>query len=606
MRFLPLLITTALAIPAALLPAGALASESYVAGSSSDPYLHESQYLADDGRNFSALIELLGTSAGNVASQPEEYQWQLAETYLSFGMAAKAAPIFARLATKTSDHQRLAKARLRLAEFYYDRGYLDQAATTLALAKTKLPQSMFPKWQDLTSRVQLAQGNYAGAVETLSHPESSARDQSAYTRFNLGIALINTGHVAQGRDIIDRVGRMRVETLDDLALRDKANLTLGWNFLHDQLGGSAKGVLERVRSKGPFSNRALLGVGWAELMQRGERQRHVDIDSDKDNPFSNISTLGVLLRPGFLDRDVLMRSGLNDFKLSGISSDKQKSFKRALSAWVELIHRDPMDPAVEEGWLAIPYSLDRLGAHTEAVQYYELAIKKLEISRQNANQAMASIRQGRMVDTIVRRDSDAESGWQWSLHDLPDAPETYYLQNLIADHPFQEALKNYRDVRLMSRNLDSWKQRLDALEKTYLNENREPVDPEILFRRATAGWTRPWPTPSIQLHPENSLAAPGSYDTEPHLVTAPVDLTLAPAPADFDGELQRIHALQARATALQPILADLDKQQSKLLQDMAVKELDGQKTAIEKYLLEARFSLARLYDRQMKGQLHDK
>ena len=265
-----------------------------------------------------------------------------------------------------------------------------------------------------------------------------------------------------------------------------------------------------------------------------------------------------------------------------------------------------MDPAVEEGWLAIPYSLDRLGAHTEALQYYEQAVKNLEDSRQRAKQAMVSIRQNRMVETIVRRDIDAESGWQWNLHDLPDAPETYYLQSLIAEHPFQEALKNYRDVLLMKRNLESWKQRLDVLEKAYASQDRESVDPDILFKRANTGWTPPWPTPTIKLRAENSLAAPGSYDAPLKLERGPIDLALSNTPQHFDGELERIHALRARADSLLPILNDLGDQQAKLMQDMAIKELEGQKKAIEKYLVEARFALARLYDRQMKGQLNDK
>ncbi|HWU69380.1 MAG TPA: hypothetical protein VN046_10905 [Stenotrophobium sp.] len=602
MKSLPLLLV------ALILPVTAMAADRYATGSYDAPYLGESQYLADDGRDFSALVELLGLGMGtDISAMPEAYRWQLAETYLSFGMAEKAEPIYKSLAASTDDYLRLSREYLRLAEFYYDRGRLDQAAATLRDVKKSLPARLQLKWQDLESRVQLARGDYAGAAATLNHPETE-RDQTPYARYNLGVALINSGHVPQGRDVIDRIGRMRVATLDDLAIRDKANLTLGWNFLHDQLGGSAKAVLSRVRSKGPFSNRALLGVGWAELMQRGERQRHVDVDDEfNQGPFSQLSTLGVLLRPGFLDRNDLSRAGQPTFKLSGISSDKQKSMKRALAAWVELIHRDPMDPAVQEGWLAIPYALDNLGAHTEALQYYEQAIKNLETNRQRAEAAMVSIRQNRMVETIVRRDSDAESGWEWNLHDLPDAPETYYLQNLIAEHPFQEALKNYRDLRLMTRNIESWKQRLDALQKTFINQDRPEVDPQTLFQRATAGWTPPWPVPAVRLRAETALVPPGSYSAS--LVQGPpaaIDLKLAPAPRNFNGEMERIQALQARADALLPILSDLTSQQSKILQDMSIKELEGQKKTIEKYLVEARFALARLYDRQMKGQLNDK
>jgi hypothetical protein len=47
-------------------------------------------------------------------------------------------------------------------------------------------------------------------------------------------------------------------------------------------------------------------------------------------------------------------------------------------------------------------------------------------------------------------------GWYWQLQNLPDAPETRYLYHLLATHEFQEGLKNYRDLRLMQRNLAAW------------------------------------------------------------------------------------------------------------------------------------------------------
>jgi hypothetical protein len=48
------------------------------------------------------------------------------------------------------------------------------------------------------------------------------------------------------------------------------------------------------------------------------------------------------------------------------------------------------------------------------------------------------------------------------LHQLPDAPETRYLFHLLATHDFQEGLKNYRDLKLMQRNLASWSLAADA------------------------------------------------------------------------------------------------------------------------------------------------
>jgi tetratricopeptide (TPR) repeat protein len=590
---------------AALASAGAWAADTYIPGSGTDPNLRAAQYQSDEGRYFSALTELLSIDHGN-SKVSTDSRWLLAEDYLSFGMRDKAEPIYRELAVATTDHLLLGRSRLRLAEFSYERGYFDEARSTLLKMQEKLPKQLVEQWQDQMSRVLMAQGRYNEAVSVLTNLDNAGK-QSQYTRYNLGVALIKDGRVPQGRDLLDRVGRMRVLTLEDLALRDKANLTLGWHFLHNQLGGSALPIFGRIRSQGPYANRALLGLGWAELSPRGSKQEHTDLVDEAEQPFfSTFSTLGVLLRPGFLDRDIFKRAGMRNFRLDKLGKGEEAALKRALVAWVELINRDPMDPAVQEGWLAIPYSLDKLGAHTQALQYYEKAVASLEENRRRSDLAMTSIRQGRMVETIVRRDIDVESGWEWKLKDLPDAPETYYLQNLLAEHRFQEALKNYRDVRLMAHDLDSWQQRLQAMEAAYQTQTRPEVAPEILFKRATEDWTPPWTNPAVTLRAETAVAAPGTFDA-PFKAPAAAAIQLAPGmPKRYDGDWEKIQSLKTRLAALREILASAGDEQSKLLQTIAVNELSGQKKQIEKYLVEARFALARLYDRQMKGELNDK
>ena len=42
----------------------------------------------------------------------------------------------------------------------------------------------------------------------------------------------------------------------------------------------------------------------------------------------------------------------------------------------------------------------------------------------------------------IRQDKD----WVIRLRTLPDAPETYYLMELMASHDFQTALQNYLDL----------------------------------------------------------------------------------------------------------------------------------------------------------------
>lgn len=572
----------------------------YALGGREDPRLKSALFLGHDQRQLSALTELLRMRPdGDWERMPPDYQWLLAQANVDFAMRSSAMPIYRSLAITTTDHLLLARSRLRLAELQYERGYNDEARGTLNAMREKLPKEVITEWQDLMARVLLHDGRFGEAQEVINEFKNGD-NQSPYTRFNLAVALINDGQVQKGRDVLDRLGRMRVVDIETLALRDRANLTLGWNFLKSQLGGTAKPVFSRVRTEGPFSNRALLGLGWAELAPRGERQTR-ELPDDQ-TPFTTFSSLGGLLRPGFLERDVFKRANLR-FKLGEISKDEEEALGRALVPWVELIGRNPLDPAVQEAWLAIPYSLDRLGAHTQALQYYQRAVTELEKNRTRLDLAAASIKDNRMVETIVRRDIDSESGWEWKLKDLPDTPETYYLQSLLAEHRFQEALKNYRDIRLLARNIDSAASRLGELELMWAARPQQmgDVDTAELFKQAKEDWREPWEGMTVQLRMEEALNPPGSYDSRfsaPGLV--PMPLTLARTPARFNGPYERIQRLRAVKDKLREQLAIAGGEQAKLLQAMAMAELQSQKQVVDKYMVEARFALARLYDAELK------
>lgn len=589
-----------------LAPMVAPAAELYVPGTAADPRVRTAHYLTRDDRHFSALVELrLLDPAHEPGRMPSEYQWRLADSYLAFGMRDRAESVYRTLGATAADPALLAKARLRLAEFEYQRGYYAESRATLYRMREKLPKDQFVAWQDQLSRVLLAEGRYSEAAEALAGPDN-ARDQTPYMRYNLAVALINDGRAPQGQTVLDRLGREPPSTEEELALRDRANLSLGWHFLQSQQGGTSKPVFSRVRVEGPYSNRALLGLGWAELAPQGSRVTKVEVGDEVPDagPFTTFSTLGVLLRPGFLQDDVFKRAGLRSFRLRKAKPQEEEALRKALVPWVELISRDPMDPAVLEAWLAIPFSLDRLGAHTQALQYYERAVGVLDNSRKRMDEAIVSIRQGRMIETILRREIDSESGWNWKLLDLPDAPETYFLQSLLAEHRFQEAIKNYRDLRLMERNLISWRQRLDTIERSF-SEAGAPAAREQVSRRATT-WKAPWTGLKIKLRADNDLSAPDRFKASllPLALPAPA-LQLAAAPERFRGAYERSQGLRSRLDSLSQQVTAAANEQSRLLQTMSLQELEAQKKEIERYMVEARFALARLYDRQRRGLLDD-
>ena len=603
-----LLVPTALS---AILLSFAAGADTYVPGSADDPHVRWAVFQGADERFYSAITELqkLQRAAGAEFEASPEYWSAIAEYNLSFGLRDRAEALYRNVAAAAADPVVGGQARIRLAEFSYERGYFDEARASLLRAREKLPKELDSDWKDLYSRVLMAQGRYNEAVTVLEDVDDDD-DEAQFLRYNLGVALINDGRLAEGRSALDRVGRNNGKSDLMKALRDRANTTLGWHFLQNQLGGSAKPVLVRVQSEGIYANRALLGVGWSEIAPQGKRQTRGELSEDQkmrglNDPFNSFSSLGVLLRRGYLD-DPYDRAGIRNFRRGTMAKNEEAALNRALQVWSILMDRDPQDPAVQESWLAVPFALDRLGAHQQATQYYEQAAERLETARKRTNAAINSIHSGRMVETIMQRDADQESGWVWELRDLPDAPETYYLQSLIAEHRYAESLKNYRDLRLLARSLEAWKARIAKIDSSFNDATRTMIEPRTLFQRAKRSWKPEHEKIDLPLDEATSLAAPGSYTAPaPGGPTVLPPLKLSPLPTKFDGPFERLQSVRSRTAAMTPIITRSQRDAASRLQKMSLDELNLQKATIDKYLVETRFALARMYDGALPDEDQD-
>lgn len=564
-------------------------------GGLNDPRYRAALFLKNDSRYLSALTELLDIEQGasDPAALPAEFQWLMADCYLAFGMEQQARRVYQRV--KSPEPVMQARARLRLAEFEYQRGYFSDAMRTLQQVRERLPEPLLDDWRALVVNTLLAQNRYNEAAEVLT-ASGKLDDLPPRLRYNLAVAMIKDGRETEGRRQLNLVGTIDVTDQDTLALRDKANLTLGYQYLQAQQGPNAKSVFGRIRTQGPFSNRALLGLGWAELAPVAKIQLPQEAEGKNTD-----DSLGTLLRPGYVDPKARSRLNVQTRKDSALSLAEQEAMLAALIPWAELIRRDGMDPAVQEGRLALPWTLDRLAAYEQSLKYYLDAIATLETARKRMDEAMKSIKGRRMVETLVMRDADSEKGWTWRVRDLPDAPETYFLQSLLAEHRFQESLKNYRDARLLTRNLDAWRERLDALERAGPVIERAAVQRQL--ERTRQNWQPSWAGTVMWLRYATELGSPGAYDAPLGAAPAgPLELQTLDPPAAFEGTLEQLRPLRERIAALRPRIAGNSNAQSKLLETTSTKELEGQKKQIERYLTEARFAVARIYDRQSKGR----
>lgn len=289
--------------------------------------------------------------------------------------------------------------------------------------------------QPLAAQLQLGGATLPSAV-----PEAlAAAEPDASRRYNAAVSLYEQ-NPAQGLAALDAIGKEEPRSSTALAVRDLANLTLGYGLLRAYRGGEAQTVFDRIRSPGPYANAAMLGLGWAYLVPSARDAGTLPADG------------GSVLRPGSDDAVAATRRQMPFRYLQAVASgERADDIRRALIPWTELIGRDPLDPAVQEGMLALPYALDHFGAHEQAQSRYRQAVDKLEAARGTLAAASQQLDGSELFSALDRRDADAGNGWSRLLVEQRDDSEAVPLRTLSADPAFAAALDDYRQLRALDR-----------------------------------------------------------------------------------------------------------------------------------------------------------
>ncbi len=562
---------------------------------------------------FTAITRLLAAQEQELlAEHTDEAELLLGGLYLSYGQHDEASRIFQNLLDPAVTPDVRDRVWFFLAKIWYQRGYYNQAEEALAHIGTDLPEEFEPEQRMLEAQVLMAQDRFAEAEQKLTEWKADD-DWGAYVRYNLGVALVRQDRAEESARYLDKVGRLNSSDEELLALRDKANLALGYSYIQDGKPELARPVLERVRLEGPYSSKALLGVGWADTATH--------------------------------------------------------QYDHALVPWLELNGRNLFDSAVQESLLASPYAYAQLGAFAEATSGYRRAIDTFAAEISRLDESITSIRNGQMVDQILSLQTDNAVGWFFRLDRITEAPETRYLYELMADHQFQEALKNYRDLRYLERNLGHWERSLEAfdimLETAVLNYHarlprieaiyaqldiasaediRDGIAEELLeversgnglklaSEQELALWREVAALEQLlesydgsdplteerdklglikgalywDIHkdfPQRLWGARKNFRTlHEELIDAQerrerVEELRVAAPDKLEGFAQRIAALSPRIDALHAEVSSIANDQDRYIEYLAVRRLEQQKSRLNAYLVQARFALATIYDR---------
>ena len=299
------------------------------------------------------------------------------------------------------------EAAFRLARIHFQKGQLDDALHALARIKGTVPAEIKDDVEFLRANVYMATGRPSEAVKVLEQLRSD-ESLAGFVAYNLGIALLQDGRPQEAIEQLDKAGQLPASDPAGLAIRDKSNLVLGTILFESGNFERARQSLDRVRLEGPFSNQALLRAGWAEA--------------------------------------------------------SAKQYDRALVPWNILVEREPTDAAVQEAMLAVPHAYASLNLHGRAAIMYGRALDLFSKQIERVDASIGSIREGRFLKALIREESRQDETWVIRLRSLPDAPETYYLMELMASHDFQTALHNYLDLEDLQSRLMTWQTSLDAFD----------------------------------------------------------------------------------------------------------------------------------------------
>jgi tetratricopeptide (TPR) repeat protein len=362
-------------------------------------YFYQEEY-------FPAIVRLLAAQKQTkLEHHVDESEILLGGLYLSYGHHRHAAAIFERLLADNVEPEIRDRTWFFLAKIWQQRGYIAEAQQALGRIAGELPEALEAERHMLQAQLHIENSQHEDAIAVLEDwPKRSA--WSNYAKFNLGVAMVRSGKVNEAAALLDDLGDLDPGNEEMSSLRDKANLALGYAYLQDGQPEAAKLPLHRVRLEGPFSNKALLGVGWADA--------------------------------------------------------ESQEYQRALVPWMELKGRDILDPAVQESMLAIPYAMAQLDALGQAADHYINAIEAFREEGDRLDTAIVKIQSGELMNTFLADNEDSTTGWYWQLQELPEGPESKYLYHLLATHKFQEGLKNFRDLHYLYRNLDTWQGSADV------------------------------------------------------------------------------------------------------------------------------------------------
>jgi hypothetical protein len=548
--------------------------------------------------------------------QRDESNLLLADLYYGYGLYEKSRDMFARLLNAEVSDSVQNRIWFNLAKLRYEQGYHDQARQLLARISDTLPPYIEAERKYLLTNLLLENHSYDEAAD-LSNRINPQSIWKIYARYNLAVALIEDKSYDQGRILLEKIGQMTpTDNSEVLSLRDRANLSLGLKQLRLDYNQPALESLSRIRLEGPLSHEALLSSGWAwqRLKQPDKalvpwslllRRNAVDAATQE-------AILAIPSSYAELGQDAL---ALRHFEIAARQFNLQLE---VLDDAIESIRNDGLIAALRENAILFDRSsLQRLPPSSDVTPQLHLLLASSGFQREiRRYQQLLDIRSslrywGNSFPALELMLDERRLGFRKRLPKLQESTDFERLEKLKARrNEFARQvyeIESTGDYLALARPDEQ--DQLERLERVEASIGRigdaENIDYQQDMLRVFSGLlnyqietefpARFWKAKKQLILLDRAIGESEERARSLRQIVERSEL-------EFDLFEQRIAGQVDRIRKLRSSVAGLLKRQEQHINDLAIEEIERQQKHIVELRLNARFELARLYDKMAAEQ----
>ena len=323
---------------------------------------------------------------------------------LSYGLDLQARKIFSALIAENTSVEVQNRAWYYLAKMLYLRGDVENSASTLKNIQGAMSADIDQEYRYLAALINIKMGYYDEA-EAISHSFEKDSTYAPYLLFNIGVAFGKQKDYERAFDNLQESTTYRDGSNALNRLADRAYMAIAYLYAEKHDLDSAYANIRHVGASGVYSNRALLGSGWASV--------------------------------------------------------NNGSYKDALAPLTVLQARSMSLPEVQEAVLLVPHVYEKLGLMGRAAQGFISAYDRYSETLEQLDKARNTLENADVLELFVRNMDQmlGESDWFGTAPSVSLNSLSPFLIDMMSDHSFQSILKDLRDLYAIRNNLNDWKRK---------------------------------------------------------------------------------------------------------------------------------------------------